>query len=84
MKSAGVQSLRSQVDKWFAPDATAPIRVTAFGRMRSGRTRYVSVEVLSSKGPHSLYFFRHADGSWCVYPPGVDREVAPARTLSSV
>jgi hypothetical protein len=78
MKSAGVQSLRGQVDKWLAPDAASLIRVTGFGRLRSGKARYVSVEVLSTQGPRSLYFFRHADGNWCVYPPGVDRAAAAA------
>jgi hypothetical protein len=77
MKSAGAQSLRGQVDKWLSPDAAVPIRVTAFGRIYAGGARYVSVEVKSITGLRSLYFFKHSDGSWRVYPPTADRYTAP-------
>ncbi|WP_234825198.1 hypothetical protein [Cupriavidus necator] len=30
---------------------------------------YVQVEVEQASGALSLLFFRHADGSWCVFPP---------------
>ncbi|WP_235205654.1 hypothetical protein [Cupriavidus sp. SK-4] len=30
---------------------------------------YVQVEVERPSGALCLMFFRHADGSWCVFPP---------------
>ncbi len=36
MKDTNAQSLRYQVEKWLAP--TTPVRVTAFGRTRPGKS----------------------------------------------
>lgn len=62
-------SLRAVVDKWLAPTSATPARVTRFGRLSANRSRFVCVERGSAKGPLSLFVFRHANGSWCVYPP---------------
>jgi len=64
----GGMSLRGLIDKWLGPDGSTTARIT---RMRdAARHRgYVQVEVERAAGVLSLMFFRHADGSWCVFPP---------------
>ncbi|WP_087740182.1 hypothetical protein [Paraburkholderia piptadeniae] len=73
MKNSSTKSLRYQVEKWLAPAPTALVHVTEFGRTRWGRTRYVCVETSSSAGVR-VFFFRHGDGTWHVFPPAVDRQ----------
>jgi hypothetical protein len=67
MKRTKAQSLRYQVEKWLAP--ATPVHVTAFGYTRLGRARYVCVETRQATGFHALFFFRHDDGYWNVFPP---------------
>jgi hypothetical protein len=69
MKTPVEESLRGLVEKWLAPEGVTPVRVTAFGRTRIDGARYVCVEAQSRNGVRALYFFRHSDGSWRVYPP---------------
>jgi hypothetical protein len=68
MKTAE-KSLHSLVEKWLTPTSAMPIRVTRFGRTRISKSRYVCVEVLQPEGPVALFFFRHGDGTWRVFPP---------------
>jgi hypothetical protein len=74
MKNTKVQSLRYQVEKWLTP--TAQVHVTAFGRTQLGGGRYVCVEARQPAGSRALFFFRHSDGCWRVFPPTAER---PAR-----
>jgi hypothetical protein len=67
MKETNVLSLRYQVEKWLTP--TGPVHVTAFGRSPSGGGRYVCIETRQPAGPRALFFFRHGDGYWRVFPP---------------
>ncbi|WP_227747331.1 hypothetical protein [Paraburkholderia franconis] len=69
MRNVNDRSLRRQVEKWLAPASATPVRVTEFGRTRLGRRRYVRAETSSADGVRELFFFRHDDGSWCVFPP---------------
>ncbi|WP_236674444.1 hypothetical protein [Paraburkholderia hospita] len=73
MKSVNGHSLRSQVEKWLAPAPTISGHVTRFSRTRLGGRRCVYVETSSSRGVRALFFFRHDDGSWYVFPPTADR-----------
>jgi hypothetical protein len=73
MRGASEQSLRFLVDKWLAPLPSAPVRVTEFSRTRVDGRRYVRVETAVEAGVRSLFFFRHDDGCWCVFPPSSDR-----------
>jgi hypothetical protein len=73
MKNTNEQSLRFQVEKWLAPGPTIPVRVTEFSRTRLGRRRYVRVETSLPVGSRALFFFRHDDGCWYVFPPTADR-----------
>ena len=68
MRSATEQSLRFLVEKWLGP-VTAHVHVTQFGRTKWDNTRYVRVETSPPDGTRSLFFFRHGDGCWCVFPP---------------
>ncbi|RDK01472.1 hypothetical protein DLM46_16750 [Paraburkholderia lacunae] len=63
------KSLRLLVEKWLTPTSATPVRVTRFGRTASNGRRYVCVEALRPEGPVALFFFRHDDGSWRVFPP---------------
>jgi hypothetical protein len=63
------KSLRSLVEKWLTPTSTTPVRVARFGRTASKGRRYVHIEVLRPEGPVALFFFRHDDGTWRVFPP---------------
>ena len=82
MKAAGEQSLRFLVEKWLAPAPSNPIRVTEFSRTRAGGRRYVRVETALAEGDRSLFFFRHDDGCWCVFPPTADNRKAAQENLA--
>lgn len=71
--NTGQRSLRLLVEKWLAPTAAMPAHVTRFSRMGTSQRRYVCVEALHSTGLLAFFFFRHDDGSWCVFPPGTER-----------
>lgn len=75
MRAASEQSLRFLVDKWLAPAPSAAAHVTEFSRTRVGGRRYVRVETSAADaatGSRGLFFFRHDDGCWCVFPPTAD------------
>jgi hypothetical protein len=67
------KSLRSLVEKWLAPTTTTRLRVIQFGRTGCDRRRYVRVEALAQSGSHAIFFFRHGDGCWRVFPPAIAR-----------
>jgi hypothetical protein len=83
MNSTSEQSLRFQVEKWLAPSSTAQVHVTEFSRTRLGRRRYVCVETSLPGGSRALFFFRHDDGSWCVFPPTDDSPRMTADRLAA-
>jgi hypothetical protein len=68
MKNTNEQSPRCPVEKWLPPAPATPVHVTAFSRTRLDGRRYVCVEMSSPSGAHALFFFKHDDGSWCVFP----------------
>lgn len=67
--NTGEKSLRQLVEKWFAPNQAMPAHVTQFGRMRENKRRFVRVESSQPTCSFAIFFFRHDDGSWCVFPP---------------
>jgi hypothetical protein len=83
MKNANNRSLRYQVEKWLAPASTSLVHVSEFGRTRWGRTRYVCVETSTPAGVRVLFFFRHDDGTWHVFPPDVDRRKSTAEPIAA-
>jgi hypothetical protein len=74
MKGLNARSLRFQVEKWLAPGPKVPVRVIEFSRTRLSRRRYVRVRVETTQpgGVRTLFFFRHDDGCWYVFPPSGD------------
>ncbi|WP_345789599.1 hypothetical protein [Paraburkholderia terrae] len=82
-------SLRWIVEKWLAPSMVSPVRVTQFSRVRERGNRYVRVEGGRHDSPIRIYFFRHDDRTWCVFPPERARlsmlaSPAPNRTAREV
>jgi len=67
------KSLRYLVEKWLAPTPAMRIHVIQFGRTGFTNGRYVRVEALAPTGSRAIFFFRHDDGSWCVFPPAISR-----------
>ena len=67
------KSLRQMVEQWLAPAMHDSIRVTEMKSSRATRERYVRVEAMRATGPISLVFFRHADGTWSIFPPARER-----------
>ena len=63
------RSLHSLVEKWLAPGPQGQIRVVRFGHRRRDGTRYAQVEASTTRGARAIFFFRHHDGAWCVFPP---------------
>lgn len=66
-------SLHGQVDKWLVLTHTTYMRVVRFSRLGSHRNRFVCVETSGPMGTLALFFFRHGDRSWRVYPPETQR-----------
>lgn len=60
-------SLRFLVNDWFGKDEN--FRVSRPVRSPERPWRAVRVEVMRSSAALAIIFFRHGDGSWCVYPP---------------
>ncbi|MGF6601541.1 hypothetical protein P3T23_006283 [Paraburkholderia sp. GAS448] len=67
------KSLHWAVDKWLAPTPAMPARVARCCRTGTHRRRYVCVEALRPGGLLSIFFFRHDDGTWNVFPPAAER-----------
>jgi hypothetical protein len=76
-------SLRRIVEKWLAPTPAAPVREIRLCRMEANHTRYVRVEALRPTGVLALFFFRHDDGSWQVFPPVAARMTMSAHRLAN-
>ncbi|SOE90687.1 hypothetical protein SAMN05446935_10003 [Burkholderia sp. YR290] len=66
-------SLRSVVEKWFGAGSDAHARVRRSRYIRCKQWRCVRVEATRSADTLELIFFRHDDGSWCVFPPDTRR-----------
>ncbi|KDR29890.1 MULTISPECIES: hypothetical protein [Caballeronia] len=60
-------ALRAEVARWFGPGSGA--RVTRFGRIYPGGSRYVSVRASRPGRCFALYFFHHGVDDWRIYPP---------------
>ena len=70
---AAERSLRWAVQTWLSPTAERPVRVTQCRRTVQRGPRYVCVEAPRTRGILSIFFFRHEDDSWHVFPPEATR-----------
>lgn len=77
----GEQSLRWLVEKWLAP-AAAPVHVTRATWAHTSQRRSVCVETIRKDGPIAIFFFKHDDGTWCVFPPAAVRLTLRANPCS--
>jgi hypothetical protein len=66
------KSLRLMVERWLAPAAADQVRITRFRNRHSISECYVCVESFNATRPIAMFFFRHKDGTWRIFPP--DRE----------
>jgi len=73
MSIASGRTLRSLVHKWLGPTSGTPVKVTQFNRLQATQGICVHIELFLQSGPVGLFFFRHGDGSWCVFPPDSER-----------
>lgn len=62
-------SLRAEIARWFS--AASAARVTRFGRIYPGGSRYVCLSAPNRHrgGFFALYFFHHGVDDWRIYPP---------------
>ncbi|SOE53967.1 hypothetical protein SAMN05446927_0742 [Caballeronia arationis] len=67
------RSLSVVVGKWLGQDLMGSARVTRFSQSRQKPWRSVCVETTPPAGAIAIIFFRHDDGSWCVFPPDSKR-----------
>ncbi|MEX3963111.1 hypothetical protein AB4Y42_12970 [Paraburkholderia sp. EG286B] len=65
-------TLHWAVEKWLAPTPAMPAHVVRVRHTRRDR-RCVCIEAVRPGGLLSIFFFRHDDGSWNVYPPAQAR-----------
>ncbi|GAQ26559.1 hypothetical protein K6V18_23825 [Ralstonia insidiosa] len=67
--NANRTSLGALIEKWLGAGASTPKRVI---RLHDSGPHNVCVQVKVARlaGEASLFFFRHDDGSWQVFPPG--------------
>jgi hypothetical protein len=72
------KTLRSMIDHWLPIALTAQVRITRYRTRCRKKECYVRVETASSTGAIEIYFFRHPDGSWRVYPPNRGRPTMDA------
>jgi hypothetical protein len=63
------KSLRVLVEHWLAPGTADQVRVVEFRNNRARQQCYVRVELLTTGDQTAMFFFRHADGIWRVFPP---------------
>jgi len=75
MGIASEGTLRSLVEKWLGPVSETPVRITRSGRARSNQQVSVHIELLVPGRAIGLFFFRHPDGSWRIFPPETERPV---------
>ena len=74
-------SLQQSIDKWFSPSQRDQIRVTRFRQRALGGQSGVIVRLMGAPDPIELLFFRHGDGTWCLFPANVARPTMSASTL---
>ncbi|RCJ03720.1 hypothetical protein DDK22_35825 [Cupriavidus necator] len=67
------RSLRFLVEKWFDSSSFSSLRITRVLHSTLGRNHCVRVELPRTDNPVAVFFFRHDDGSWSVFPPETKR-----------
>lgn len=77
------KSLRLMVEHWLAPGLASQIRVTRFRNRRATRECYVCVETFNAKGAVAMFFFRHEDRTWRIFPQNRKRPMMRAACIAT-
>ena len=75
--AASERTLRELIEKWLEATGAGSARVQLQPCPLPGLRRCVCVEAQRESGVLTLFFFRHGDGFWQVFPP----ERRPAMSL---
>jgi hypothetical protein len=67
------KSLHAMVEFWLAPTSMDAVHVVEFRNRHAKRQCYVRVEANRAAGTAALFFFRHTDGLWHIFPPVRER-----------
>jgi hypothetical protein len=78
LMASAERSLHLVVERWLAPEFAKQVRVTRFRNRRSVRECYVCVETFNATGAVAMFFFRHEDGTWRIFPPRRERPMMRA------
>ncbi|RDJ99083.1 hypothetical protein DLM46_30320 [Paraburkholderia lacunae] len=76
--AAAEKSLRVLVDRWFGATGGRVVRVQLRRLPGPTAARCICVEAQRPAGTLTVFFFRHNDGSWHVFPP---ETIRPAMSL---
>jgi hypothetical protein len=60
-------------EKWLALQPHMPVRITRHAQGRRRRRSCVYVSTVCAMGEVGMFFFRHDDGGWYIFPPGESR-----------
>lgn len=63
------QSLRAMADKWLALRQDTMVEVRRCARGGNNKRRCVYVRAIGMASEVGLFFFRHDDGAWYIFPP---------------
>ncbi|VVE58001.1 hypothetical protein PTE30175_05165 [Pandoraea terrae] len=67
------RSLRSVVEKWFGRDSHSSLHLSRVMHSQLGRNHCLRVDLPHSGNFITVFFFRHDDGGWSVFPPATKR-----------
>ena len=62
-------SLRAMAEKWLALQPQTQLRITRHAHGPRRRRSCVYVSTVCAMGEVGMFFFRHDDGSWYIFPP---------------
>ncbi|MGF6979537.1 hypothetical protein QFZ94_008052 [Paraburkholderia sp. JPY465] len=67
------RSLHAMADKWLGLQPEKQVRAKRLAHGRRWRGSCVYVSAAGAMGEVGMFFFRHDDGAWYIFPPGESR-----------
>ncbi len=80
--SAQERSLREVVHKWFGRAEFGSLHVSRVANERLHQHHCVRVDLPRPGSPITVFFFRHQDGGWAVFPPTIASHTDARRHLT--
>ncbi|RKR31264.1 hypothetical protein B0G82_7401 [Paraburkholderia sp. BL17N1] len=77
------KSLRVMIEHWLAPEGADDVRIARYKNSRPRLERYVCVETFNATRYAAMFFFRHHDGTWRIFPPNRERPAMRAEYISA-